>query len=439
MPLAPLATERATRLVSGFAGAHVLVVGDAMLDTFIVGAVTRISPEAPVPVVAFRHETHRIGGAANVAHNITALGGHATLIAVIGQDDNAKTLTRGCREAGIEAGYFATDAERVTTTKVRVVTERNQQVARIDYEVDTEIAGEVERGIVSAIRQHGADAAAIVVSDYLKGCVTKPVMTAAVETARQRQIPLLVDPKIPHIEYYAGATVITPNHHEAETATHMRIRSLEEASEAARAFRDRTRCEAVLMTRGDQGMWLLGQCLDERKAQGIACSLPDLLAECASLSAPRALIDIDDPQLILPGHTIDKINSQLVSLGRPAFAADRASLPSLVNTIFHSMAARYAEVLSAISRITGKKLRRLFIVGGGSQNALLNQITGQRTGLEIILGSAESTTIGNFAVQMAALQQDQASSTGVTAKAVAGWAEQIVSRELVQGNVANCS
>jgi rhamnulokinase len=187
------------------------------------------------------------------------------------------------------------------------------------------------------------------------------------------------------------------------------------------------------------GMWLLSQCLDEWKAQGIPCSLPDLLAECASLSAPGALIDIDDPQLILPGHTIDKINSQLVSLGQPAFAADRASLPSLVNTIFHSMAARYAEVLSAISRITGKKLRRLFIVGGGSQNALLNQITVQRTGLEIILGSAESTTIGNFAVQMAALQQDQASSTGVTAKAVAGWAEQIVSRELVQGNIANCS
>src|SRR5258708_10912928 len=158
-------------------------------------------------------------------------------------------------------------------------------------------------------------------------------------------------------------------------------------------------------------MWLVGECVDERKAQGIACSLPDLLAECASSSAPRTLIDIDDPQLILPGHTIDKINSQLVSLGRPALAADRASLPPLVNIIFHSMAARYAEVLSAISRITGKKLSRLFIVGGGSQNALLNQITGQRTGLEIILGSPESTTLGNFAVQMTALKQDQAPST----------------------------
>jgi rhamnulokinase len=185
------------------------------------------------------------------------------------------------------------------------------------------------------------------------------------------------------------------------------------------------------------GMWLLSLCLDELKRQGIASLLPDLLAECASLSAPPALIDIDDPQLMLPGHTIDKINSQLVGLGQPAFAANRASIPSLVNTIFHSMAARYAEVLSAISRITGKKLKRLFIVGGGSQNALLNQVTSQRTGLEIILGSAESTTIGNFAIQMAALQQNRDSSIGVTARAVASWAEQIVSGKLVEANRSN--
>jgi rhamnulokinase len=180
------------------------------------------------------------------------------------------------------------------------------------------------------------------------------------------------------------------------------------------------------------GMWLLSQCLDELKRQGIASLLlPDLLAECASLPTPPALIDIDDPQLMLPGQTIDKINSQLVGVGQPAFASNRASIPSLANTIFHSMAARYAEVLSAISRITRKKLKRLFIVGGGSQNTLLNQITGQRTGLEIILGSAESTTIGNFAIQMAALQQNRESSMGVTAKAVASWAEQVGSGELV--------
>jgi len=211
-----------------------------------------------VPVVAFQRQMHRIGGAANVAHNITALGGHATLIGVIGEDDNGKTLTRGCRDAGIEAGCLAVDSDRVTTTKVRIVTERNQQVARVDYESDTDVGGDAERGIIASIRQNGTDASAIVISDYLKGCITRRVIAAAVELARDRRIPLLVDPKIPHLDYYAGATLITPNHHEAETATHMRIRSSEEARTAARAFHDRARCDAVLITLGDHGMWLLG-------------------------------------------------------------------------------------------------------------------------------------------------------------------------------------
>jgi len=155
MHLLPLAPERASRLVSAFSNAHVLVIGDAMLDTFLVGRVTRISPEAPVPVVAFHHQTHRIGGAANVAQNITALGGHVTLIGVIGQDDNGAALTRGCREAGIEAGFLATDSDRVTTTKVRIVTERNQQVARVDYESDAEISG---HALLQDGDLHGGDA-----------------------------------------------------------------------------------------------------------------------------------------------------------------------------------------------------------------------------------------------------------------------------------------
>jgi D-beta-D-heptose 7-phosphate kinase/D-beta-D-heptose 1-phosphate adenosyltransferase len=276
MQLAPLAADRATRLISAFAGAHVLVVGDAMLDKFIVGRVTRISPEAPVPVVAFGHESYRIGGAANVAHNVAALGGHVTLISVMGQDDNGTALMRGCREAGIEAGCIATDAARVTTTKVRIVTERNQQVARVDYETENEIGGDVEAGIIEAVRQHGATASAIIVSDYLKGCVTKGVMAAAIETARPREIPVLVDPKIPHIDYYAGATLITPNHHEAEIATHSRIRSTLDAHLTAHAFRDRARCASILMTRGDHGMWLLA-----KEAEG---ELPAVAREVADVT-----------------------------------------------------------------------------------------------------------------------------------------------------------
>ena len=174
--------ERGRRVASAFAGARILVVGDAMLDRFIVGRVTRISPEAPVPVVTFDHETYRIGGAANVAHNVTALGGQATLVAVTGQDDTAATLARACHEAGISP-FFVGDATRQTTTKVRIVTERKHQVARIDYEADTEISGAIEDRVVTTVQQQAAHATAIVISDYLKGSITRRIVRAVIAAA----------------------------------------------------------------------------------------------------------------------------------------------------------------------------------------------------------------------------------------------------------------
>ena len=245
-----------------------------MLDKVIVGRVTRISPEAPVPVVAFDHEMSRIGGAANVANNIAALGGQATLVAVTGLDEAAATLVHACREAGI-APSLVGDANRPTTTKVRIVTDRNQQVARIDYEADAEIVDEVEQRVIAEIEKHAPRASAIIISDYLKGCVTRKVIQAAVAIAGPG-VPVLVDPKIPHIDYYAGTTLVTPNHHEAEVASHMRVRSDDEARNAARVFRDRARCLNVLMTRGDQGMWLLS-----RESEG---SLPSAAREVADVT-----------------------------------------------------------------------------------------------------------------------------------------------------------
>ena len=256
MLLPPLDADRARRILGGFASARVLVVGDAMLDRFIVGRVTRISPEAPVPVVTFDHESLRIGGAANVAHNVATLGGQARLVAATGMDDAATTLTQACREAGVSPSLVA-DGARPTTTKVRIVTERNQQVARVDYEEQHDVAGEVESRLVTSVRQFVSDSDVIVMSDYAKGVVTVRVMQAALEAATPRGIPVLVDPKIGHLDRYGGATLITPNNHEAETATLRTVRTHDDAREAARAFRDRTRCEGVLITRGDQGMWLL--------------------------------------------------------------------------------------------------------------------------------------------------------------------------------------
>jgi D-beta-D-heptose 7-phosphate kinase/D-beta-D-heptose 1-phosphate adenosyltransferase len=243
---------RARDLVGRFAGVPVLVAGDVMLDRFIVGRVTRISPEAPVPIVQFQSEHVRLGGAANVAHNIAALGGRVSLVGLVGADEAAARLREQLEAAGVSAEGLVEDRARPTTEKVRVVTERNQQVARIDYERDTDADGDVQRAIVDRAARLGRDARALLVSDYLKGAITRPVVEALLALAR----PVIVDPKIPHLACYAGATLVTPNHHEAEVATHGRIRSDDEARDAARAFRTRTQCDAVLITRGEQGMWL---------------------------------------------------------------------------------------------------------------------------------------------------------------------------------------
>jgi D-glycero-beta-D-manno-heptose-7-phosphate kinase len=248
----------ASDLLSRLQGRTLLVVGDLMLDHFVVGAVDRISPEAPVPVVRFDHDSFRLGGAANVAHNAAALGARVQLVGVAGEDETGGLIRAELAKLGIDSSGVVSDPERRTTRKLRVVTSRNQQVARIDYEDDREVHGKVEAAIVSRIEQVSASADAILLSDYLKGVISRGVAAGAIEAAKRRDIPLLVDPKVPHIDYYAGAAVITPNHHEAEAVTHMRIRTSEEAIAAARRFRERVQCDCVLITRGEHGMTLLG-------------------------------------------------------------------------------------------------------------------------------------------------------------------------------------
>jgi rfaE bifunctional protein kinase chain/domain len=251
-----LSASRARALVEGMASCRVLVIGDVMLDQFTIGSVTRISPEAPVPVVAFARDEFRAGGAANVALNARALGASLDVIGVVGADAAADRLRELLSAADIANDALLTDDKRRTTTKVRIVTTRNQQVARIDYETDDGIAGDIEQAVIDQIAVRCAPADAVIVSDYLKGVVTQKIMAAVIAEARARGIRVLVDPKIPHLDYYAGSTLVTPNHLEAETATHLRIRTDDEARAAAAKFRERAKCESVLITRGEHGMWL---------------------------------------------------------------------------------------------------------------------------------------------------------------------------------------
>jgi D-beta-D-heptose 7-phosphate kinase/D-beta-D-heptose 1-phosphate adenosyltransferase len=149
------------------------------------------------------------------------------------------------------------DPSRPTTIKQRIVTTRNQQVARVDYEDDTEAAGDLEAQLIAQAVAQLDRVNVVIVSDYLKGVVTRGLVAALVEQARARRVPVLVDPKVPHLAYYAGTTLVTPNHHEAETATHLRIRTDEDARRAGHAFAERAQCNGVLITRGEHGMSLV--------------------------------------------------------------------------------------------------------------------------------------------------------------------------------------
>jgi D-beta-D-heptose 7-phosphate kinase/D-beta-D-heptose 1-phosphate adenosyltransferase len=255
MILPALEPTRAAGLIARFPELHVLVVGDVMLDRFIVGRVTRISPEAPVPVVQFESEHVRPGGAANVAHNVAAFGARVSLIGLVGTDAAARRLRDQLANAGIGGDGLVEDSSRPTTEKVRIVTNRNQQVARIDYEHDDAVAGELARLLVERVRRSADDADVLLISDYLKGAVTRSLVeTLAALKAAGRA--LVIDPKVPHLGWYAGASLVTPNHHEAEIATHRRVQSDDEAREAARVLRERAQCDGVLITRGEAGMWL---------------------------------------------------------------------------------------------------------------------------------------------------------------------------------------
>jgi D-glycero-beta-D-manno-heptose-7-phosphate kinase len=248
--------DSSSDLIQRFAGGTVLVIGDLMIDHFLIGNVERISPEAPVPVVRFQHEEFRLGGACNVANNIAALGGRAVVIGVVGDDEEGRRLCRDLTSRAIGVEGIVTDSGRCTTRKARVVTTRNQQVARIDYESDQEVAHGVESAVVERLDRLIPDADVVVISDYLKGAISRAVAGASIEAASRAKKPLLIDPKVPHIDYYRGATLITPNHLEAEAVAHLRIRTEADAREAARRFQERAGCENVLITRGEHGMYL---------------------------------------------------------------------------------------------------------------------------------------------------------------------------------------
>lgn len=238
-------------LVDRLRGSRVLVIGDLMLDEYLRGEVSRISPEAPVPVLEVRTHEARLGGAANAAANIQALGGTTYLVGVVGKDETAKTLGERLATHGI-INTSIPDADRPTSKKTRLVAQQ-QQIVRVDQEQRRPITGAVAESVKHAISSRVRDSQAVVISDYAKGVVTPEIARHAIEVAGAAKIPVVVDPKQRDFTVYRGATVITPNLHELEAASPSDAFEIDAAVARLLPVLDGA---ALLVTRSADGMTL---------------------------------------------------------------------------------------------------------------------------------------------------------------------------------------
>ncbi|MBI3356628.1 MAG: D-glycero-beta-D-manno-heptose-7-phosphate kinase [Nitrospirae bacterium] len=238
-----------------FPQASVLVVGDLILDHYLMGRVSRISPEAPVPVVHVESESLRLGGAANVFNNILALGGKADLCGVIGADENGRLLMKELGNKRSARGGVVIDHDRPTTRKSRVIA-HNQQIVRYDLEGRSELKATLQRRILQYVESRLRELSCVVVSDYAKGVVSATLMSEITRLAALRKVPVIVDPKVEHFGFYKGVTLITPNHLEAIQAAGVHGDDNQTINEAGAMIRQRLGCQSVLITRGEKGMSL---------------------------------------------------------------------------------------------------------------------------------------------------------------------------------------
>jgi D-glycero-beta-D-manno-heptose-7-phosphate kinase len=252
-----LTKQRGNEILANIRDRRIVVLGDVMLDEFVWGDVTRISPEAPVPVVNVRRESVHLGGAANVLANLISLGARGTVIGVLGKDAAGEMIRVTLRETGARQAddLLIVDSTRPTTTKTRIIA-HNQMVVRADRERHAPVDDAIAAQIIDLVREALKDADALVISDYDKGVVTPAVLAKILPLAYER-MPVLIDPKLRNFDSYRPATLVTPNHNEALRLTSIEDDTDEGLTRAARLLSARLNCDAVLITRGALGMMLL--------------------------------------------------------------------------------------------------------------------------------------------------------------------------------------
>lgn len=241
-------------LLDKFSGMRALVVGDLMLDAYVFGGVTRISPEAPVMVVRAKEERSVPGGAANVAKNIVAIGGTATVIGVVGEDEHGQVLDTQLSETpGIES-KIVVDRSRVTTRKTRIVADHSHQVLRIDHEDESPISEPISQAILDRTREALDGAQVLVLSDYLKGVLKPELIESLIQLAKEKGCVVVANPKPSSATHYAGADLVSLNRVEAAALLGKASISLEEAMGEADNVRCRLGIDSVVITLGEEGI-----------------------------------------------------------------------------------------------------------------------------------------------------------------------------------------
>ncbi len=251
----PNKTDQVVKIADNIGKAKILILGDVMLDEYLHGTVSRISPEAPVPVVEINHEQTRLGGAANVANNVRSLGDTPYLIGTIGLDDAAIKMSQLLKENDISHDYLVDDKERRTTIKTRIVA-HSQQVVRADKEDAFEISAKVEKVILDRFEKVADQIKAVIISDYGKGVITRSLLEKLIPACIEKDIFVAVDPKDAHFFHYKKVSVVTPNHHEAGFVAGRKIRSDHDLEVVGKELLERLEAKSILITRGEKGMAL---------------------------------------------------------------------------------------------------------------------------------------------------------------------------------------
>ncbi|MFH1552090.1 MAG: D-glycero-beta-D-manno-heptose-7-phosphate kinase [Candidatus Omnitrophota bacterium] len=288
-------------IVKKFPKKRVMVIGDLLLDQFIWGEVSRISPEAPVPVVWVKDEGFMPGGACNVASNLAKLGADVDLVGVVGKDDKSEILKAQLKERNISIDGVITDAQRPTILKTRVIA-HHQQVVRIDREQIDQIKQRHLVKIQDYLRQNIRDIDGIIIEDYGKGVISPSLLKMVVPLAKKYGKIVAVDPKENHFSYYRGASVITPNHHEAAKAVGFSIDDDESLKKAGEKLLKKLKAEVILITLGEKGMMLFEKGKKLRKIPTLAQEVFDVSGAGDTVIATYALSVVSGASPIVAAH-----------------------------------------------------------------------------------------------------------------------------------------